>query len=188
MLIIFQISFFVGIVFAILSFLLGNRLEAVIDGLKSEFFGDKVSLPLSSILIELFLISFGGTGWTLLAVRAALPFIVTFLIAAATGLVISFLANRLVLKPLGNAKNTGLLGAEDLVGLKATVSQTIKSGGFGEIEYVINGNSVISPARATNGGDIMEGKTVAICWIEDRIFYVAGSEDQGIKTGNESVK
>lgn len=185
MLILYQISFFIGVALAILAFLLGNRLDAVMDGLKSEFFGDKVSLPLSSILIELFLISFGGTGWTLLAVRAALPIPVILIVAAATGLVICFLAYRLVLKPLEKVKNAAFPGAEDLVGLTATVSQTIQTGESGEIRYIINGKSIASPARATNGGDIMEGKTVAICWIEDSIFYVTNSEDQGIKTGQE---
>jgi len=89
------------------------------------------------------------------------------------GMFISILMYRLVIKPLKKAQNTSTPNAEDLVGIRATVTETICTGGFGEISYVINGNSYTSPAKATNGTEIKAGKDVAICWIEKYIFYVS---------------
>ena len=63
------------------------------------------------------------------------------------------------------------------MGIRVIVSETIVNEGFGEIRYVINGNSYISPAKSTNGKEIKAGKEAAICWIENYVFYVASLDD-----------
>ena len=176
LLLVFQICFFVGIGLIVISFLLGSVFDAVgFDGfdLDFDFMDNPVFLPISPIILELFFMVFGGVGWILLDVKSPLSRFFIILIAVATGMFISILMYRLVLKPLKKAQNTSTPNAEDLVGIRATVTETICAGGFGEISYVINGNSYTSPAKATNGTEIKAGKDVAICWIEKYIFYVS---------------
>jgi membrane protein implicated in regulation of membrane protease activity len=190
MLIVFQVCFFVGIGLIVISFLLGNLFDAIgIDGfdLDIDFLGNTVFIPSSPVLLELFFMVFGGIGWILIDVSPSLAMLLIIPIATAVGLFVSILVYQLVLKPLKKAQNTSTPNAQDLVGLRATVTETICSGGFGEIGYVINGNSFNSPAKATNGGEIKTGKDVAICWIEDHVFYVSSLDDIGTKTNKVSV-
>ncbi len=182
MLIVFQVCFFVGIGLTVISFLLGSFFDAVgIDGLDLDidFFGNSVFLPVSPILAELLIMVFGGIGWILLDVNPSLPLFFIVIVATAAGIIVSMLVHHLVIKPLKKAQNTSAPNAEELVGIRAAVTETIYAGGFGEISYVIHGNSFSSPAKATNGGEIKAGKDVAICWIEDHVFYVAGLDDIG---------
>ncbi len=190
MLIVFQVCFFVGIGLIVISFLLGNLFDAIgIDGfdLDIDFFGNTVFIPSSPVLLELFFMVFGGIGWILIDVSLSLAVFLIIPIATAVGLFVSILVYQLVLKPLKKAQNTSAPSAQDLVGLRATVTETICSGGFGEIGYVVNGNSFTSPAQATNGGEIKTGKDVAICWIEDHVFYVSSLDDIGTQTNKVSV-
>ncbi len=180
MLIVFQVCFFVGIGLTLISFLLGNLFDAVgIDGLDLDidFFGNTMFIPVSPVLLELFFLVFGGIGWILIDVNPSLAMFLIILIATAVGLFVSISVYQLVMKPLKKAQNTSAPSAEELVGLKATVSETIFPGGYGEIRYVINGNSYMSPAKATNGNGIKAGKDVAICWIEEHVFYVSCLDD-----------
>lgn len=180
LLLVFQICFFVGIGLIVLSFLLGGLFDMIgFDGLDLDldFLNSPVFLPISPVLAELFVMVFGGVGWILLDVKSSLPRFFITVIAVTAGLLISFAMYRLVLLPLKKAQNTSTPSAEELVGLRATVTETILAGGFGEIRYVINGNSYTSPAKSTNGMEIKAGREVAICWIEKYVFYVSCIDD-----------
>lgn len=180
MLLVFQVCFFVGIGLTLLSFVLGNLFEAIgIDGLDLDFdiFGLDFFLPINPTLYILFFTVFGGIGWILVDYFPFVAIIVVIIIALFSGIVVSSLVNYLVIKPLKKAQNTSIPDAEELVGVRAIVTESIFTGGFGEISYVVKGNSFTSPAKATNGGEIKAGKDVAICWIEEYVFYVASLED-----------
>lgn len=157
MLILFQVSLFIGIGLTVIALLLGNLLRP--------------------ILLELFLMVFGGVGWILTEISPSYATILIITIAMGAGLFTSVSVHHLVIKPFKTAQNTGSPNAEELVGKRASVSETIYSGGFGEIRYSINGNRFASPAKATNGSEIKAGKDVAICWIEEQVFYVASLDD-----------
>jgi membrane protein implicated in regulation of membrane protease activity len=180
MLTVFQICFFVGIGLILLSFLFGSLFDAVgIDGLDLDFdfVGLNIYLPISPVLMMLFLTVFGGVGWILVDSHPNMWVLLVILIGIILGFLVCSLVFFLVMKPLKNAENTSAPNPEELVGIKATVSETILNGGFGEIRYVVNGNSFTSPAKATNGSEIKAGKDVAICWIESYVFYVASLDD-----------
>jgi len=177
---VFQVCFFIGIGLTLLFFVFGNLFEAIgIDGLDLDLdvFGLDLFLPTSPILYILFSTVFGGVGWILVDSYTTLNIIITVIISAFAGVLISSLVNCFVIKPLKKAENTSAPNAEELVGVKATVTESIPFEGFGEISYVVKGNSFNSPAKATNGGEIKAGKEVAICWIEEHIFYVVSLED-----------
>lgn len=178
---VFQVCFFVGIGLIVLSLIFGSFFEAIgIDGLDLDFdvFGVDLFLPVSPILYILFSTVFGGVGWILIDSKYIIPKIFIIIISLASGLAISVMVNYLVIKPLKRAQNTSTPSAEELVGLRASVTETIFQDGFGEISYVINGNSYTSPAKSTTGEEIIKGKDVAICWIENYVFYVTGIDDK----------
>ncbi|MDF2611403.1 MAG: hypothetical protein K0R92_2877 [Lachnospiraceae bacterium] len=168
MLTIFQVCFLAGTGLIIISLVFGNLLE--FSGIE----GFDLELPISPILFVLFVTVFGGVGWLLTECFLFIPVILSIIAAAITGIFICYFVNHLVILPLKRAQNTSTPDAEELLGVKATVTETIAIGGYGEISYVINGNSYTSPAKATNNSEIKAGKEVAICWIEEHVFYVIG--------------
>jgi hypothetical protein len=181
MLTFFQVCFFVGIGLILISFIFGNLLEIVgFDGLDLDFaiFGLNLFLPLNPTLLMLFSAAFGGTGWILILIFPTMGMLLVFLISTVVGIGAANFVNILVLKPLKKAQNTSTPAKNELVGVQATVSETILAGGFGEIRYVVNGNSYTSPAKATNGEEIKAGKEVAICWIKNHVFYVIGLDER----------
>ncbi len=180
MLTVFQVCFMVGVALIVLSLIFGTVLDAFgMEGLDLDidFLGNSIFIPISPTLLILFLTVFGGVGWILTDYIVFLPGFLEILIAVMAGLFVSMFIHILVLHPLKKAQNTSTPDAKELVGLNAVVSETIFKDGFGEIRYVVNGNSYISPAKSTTGAEIIIGKEVAICWIEDYVFYVANMED-----------
>lgn len=180
MLTVFQVCFIVGVVLIVLSLFFSTFLDAFgMEGLDLDidFLGNSIFIPISPTLFILFLTVFGGIGWILTGYIVFFPVFIEILIAVLSGLFVSIVIHLLVLRPLKKAQNTSTPDAKELVGLNAIVSETIFKDGFGEIRYVINGNSYVSPAKSTTGGEITVGKDVAICWIEDYVFYVANMED-----------
>jgi membrane protein implicated in regulation of membrane protease activity len=181
MLTFFQVCFFVGIGLILISFIFGNLLEILgFDGLDLDFtiFGINLFLPLNPTLLMLFSAAFGGMGWILILIFPAMGIPLVILISAAVGIGAASLVHFLVLKPLKKAQNTSTPAKDELVGVMATVSETILAGGFGEIRYVVNGNSYTSPAKATNKEEIKAGKEVVICWIKNHVFYVVRLEER----------
>lgn len=181
MLTLFQVCFFVGLGLILISFVFGNLLDITgFDGLDFDFaiFGVDLFLPLNPTLIMLFAIVFGGMGWILLISFPAMAILFNLLISIASGVLACSLVHFLILKPLRKAQNTSAPTKEELIGIRATVSETILAGGFGEIRYVVKGNSFTAPAKSTNGEEIKAGKDVAICWIKDHVFYVVSLEER----------
>lgn len=180
MLTVFQVCFFAGVGLIVLSFLLGSLLDAFgVEGLDLDFdvFGIDIYIPINPMLYILFAAVFGGVGWILMKSWPTLITILIIIISVAAGTLVSAFVFFAVIKPLKKAQNTSAPDTEELVGLRATVAEKIIAGGFGEISYVINGNSFMAPAKATNGEEIKVGKDVAICWIKENVFYVVSMED-----------
>ncbi len=175
MLTVFQVCFFVGIGLMLLSLIFGNIFEIIgIDGLDLDFdIGLGIFIPISPILLIFFVTVFGGVGWLIWYVFPELSVILIVLFALAAGIAMSTLMNLFVIRPLKKAQNTSTPDLEDLMGLPATVTETILENGFGEISYVINGNSYTSPAKGIHGEAFKAGQEVVICWITDYIFYVS---------------
>lgn len=180
MLLLFQVFFFVGAGLTVLSLIFGSLFDAIgIDGfdLDVDIMGLDLFLPLSPTLLIIFSTIFGGVGWILICLHPGLFKVLIIIIPIVAGIVVSGLIYHLVIKPLKKAQNTSAPNAEELVGIRAVVTETICAGGFGEISYVVKGNSFTSPAKATSGAEIKTGKEVAICWIEEYVFYVASIDD-----------
>lgn len=185
MLMMFQVCFFVGVGISLISLIVGNIFHITgLDGCDMDVdvdidfdIGHGIFLPISPLVIVLFVTIFGGSGMILIN-SFGIPEIFILLISAVIGMSISLFINRIVFIPLKRAQNTSAPELEELIGILAKINESIGETGFGEINYVVNGNSYNAPAKSTDGKAIMKGTEVSVCWIEDHVFYVTSVEDK----------
>lgn len=170
---IFKLSFCVGLVLIILGFLIGQFSNIIgIDGLDLSFGDLPFSLSFSPWLLFLIMTIFGGVGMLLFTYIKGIPVIVDAGIGFVCGIVVAGMIQKFVIRALKNAENTSAAREEELIGVLATVSERIPKQGFGEITYVIYGNTYVAPAKSTTGEEIDKKTEVSICWIKDHVFYV----------------
>lgn len=172
MLLMFQVSFIVGVGLTILSFVFGSLFDFLgVDGI--DIGGLDVSLPISPMVYVLGITAYGGTGWILHIMLPGIPGVLAVVLSLAVGIVLAGIFYRGIIVPLHKAENTSAPNQDDLVGVMAQVVENIPENGFGEISYVVNGNTYIAPAKSTDNKKIEKKTEVSICWIENYVFYVS---------------
>jgi membrane protein implicated in regulation of membrane protease activity len=185
---IYMILFLVGVIYAVVTFLLGGFLDIVhlgthidthVDG-HIDCSGATHTLtvsPLKPIVIVSFITVFGGVGTVGSHYKVSpLPlFAISFIAAYLT----AFVLYRFVMIPLYKAQNTSAVSQEELVGLYATVISSIMESGFGTISYVVNGSIYNAPAQHVNKEFIPQGEEVKIVEIKNNVFYVEPLNHEG---------
>ncbi|MDO5294544.1 MAG: hypothetical protein Q4F05_17555 [bacterium] len=170
---IFKICFCAGLILIILGFLIGQFSNVTgIDGLDLSFGDFSLPLSFSPSLVFLVMTIFGGIGMLLSNYIKGIPVVLTAAAGLISGIIVAGLIQKFIIRPLKKAENTSAAKEEELIGVLATVSETIPKQGFGEITYVIYGNTYMAPAKSTNGEEISKRSEVSICWIKDHVFYV----------------
>jgi len=99
--------------------------------------------------------------------------IIIFVVAAASGVIVSALLYNFVAKPIYASENTSDVSREELIGTLAEVTTDIIANGFGTIKYTVNSIRFTAPARHIDEKAVMQGEKVFICKIEDNIFYIS---------------
>lgn len=173
MLIVYKIAFITGILYAVVSLVLGHLFDAV--DVDMDFDGDFhipffTILPIKPITIITFITVFGGVG--IMCSNRGIASLFTFLIAIGLSYFISMLVYRLVMIPLYKAQNTSAASQRDLIGIDAIVKSSIMEKGFGQISYVKNGNTYDSPAKHVKGEYIEKGTKVFVVDIKENVYYV----------------
>lgn len=199
MLRIFQICFATGVLFTVVSFVLGRisdfadtgtdidldmdvdmDMDADLDvsveggaeldaGTVTDASGVPVS-PLKPIIITTFVTVFGGAG--MICMIKGLSQAAAAVLALFSGLAVSFLLYRFVVVPLYRAQNTSAISQKVLKGALAKVTLAIRGSRFGKISYTVNGNTYSAPAKSVDGTDIEREAPVVIINIEKNTFYV----------------
>ncbi|BBF42663.1 putative membrane protein [Lachnospiraceae bacterium KM106-2] len=170
---IYEILFLVGLALIVIAFVFGQLCDMTgIDGLDLSIGDFPLFVPFSPMLLFLFATILGGIGMLILRYLKWLPWWGSILVGSICGITVCRMIRRFILIPLKKAQSTSAASKEELVGLLATVNETIPSKGFGEITYIIHGNSYVAPAKAVSSVQIKKGASVTICWIEDYVFYV----------------
>lgn len=187
MLKLFQVCFFTGVAYTVISFLLGQLLDfAGVGGdidvdvdididleggidTDGDIPGATVS-PLKPITIAAFVTVFGGTGIILL--KSSYSALVAAAGAAALGLLTAFLLYRFIIIPLHKAQNTSAVSQASLIGSLARTTLSLRDNNFGRISYVVAGNTYSAPAKSVDGKDIPKGVPVVIIDIKKNTFYV----------------
>lgn len=172
----FYICFGVGVVYTVISFLLGQLFDFFdFDG--NFEVGANIS-PLKPAVIAVFVTVFGGLG--ILLMKKGIIFIISLGFALVIALIIAYMMYKFVIVQLYKAQNTSAIERQKLIGQKAKVTLSIKQGGYGKITYVVNGNTYNSPAKTEDGSEIMTGKEVEIIYIDKNTYYVKNREGEQI--------
>lgn len=131
-----------------------------------------VLLILNPIVAVSFLTVFGGMG-----IMGVNHFkwnsIVIFIVAAASGVIVSALLYNFVAKPIYRSENTSDVPRGALIGTLGEVTTDILSNGFGTIQYTVNSIRFTAPAKHIEESAVKQGEKVVICKIEDNIFYIS---------------
>jgi membrane protein implicated in regulation of membrane protease activity len=193
---VFQVCFATGVLFSILSFIMGRisdfdhmGVDTDIDNdIDTDFSTDTdfdvdtdmsveveavpelpVS-PLKPIVITAFVTVFGGIG--MICTIKGYSQAAAVVIALISGAAAAFLLYRFIIVPLYRAQNTSAISQKQLRGALAKVSLAINGNLFGKITYTVSGNSYSAPARSIDGEDIERGVPVVIISIEKNTCYV----------------
>jgi len=187
MLKLFQVCFYTGVLYTVISFILGHLLDFAgveghvdthvdlnthVDGgvdFHSDMSGVSVS-PLKPVTIAAFVTVFGGTG--IIFLNNNYNAIIAVAAAAALGLTVSYMLYRLIIVPLSRAQNTSAVSQVELVGSLAYAALAMKDKNFGKIHYTVEGNTYSAPAKSIEGKFIAKGAPVVIIDISKNIFYV----------------
>jgi len=160
----YLVFFIVGAGFIILSLIMGAFADV-------EFGPASILQPK---LVAIFLTVTGGVGIVLS--RSDSVFlsagIAVLTISVLSGLAVAGLMHRLVIIPLRRAQNTSTFDKQATIGVAATVISPIPQNGYGKIRYSISGSTVTSPAKSEDGGEIKNGATVDIVYIEGNTYFV----------------
>ncbi|MBQ5558423.1 MAG: hypothetical protein IIT46_01380 [Lachnospiraceae bacterium] len=172
---IFYICFFVGVGLTLVSMIFGHFLD-LFGGDGIDFFDFNIGLPTSPMVYILFVTVFGGSG---LVIQQSTDWnkVWIVVVAFAIAFVISTAFYRGIIVTLKKAQNTSAPNQEELIGVLAKVVETIPDNGYGEIAYVINGNSFKAPAKSSDGSSIEKNTEVSICWVKEYVFYVVKVEE-----------
>lgn len=187
MLKLFQVCFYTGVLYTLISFVLGHLLDfAGVNGHVDthvdmnmhgdggvDFHGhvsDASVSPLKPVTIAAFVTVFGGTGMILMknsyGAAAALG------AATGLGLAVSYMLFRFIIVPLSRAQNTSAISQFELIGSLAHAVLPMKDEVFGKISYTVEGNTYSAPAKSVDGAAIPKGVPVVIIDIKKNIFYV----------------
>ncbi len=161
---IFTVCFWVGVGYTFISFFLGETVDFLNFDADVDF-----GLPIKPAMIAAFLTVFGGIG---LVLQSKLPLTFVLLAAVGVGVLVAYLLLKFIIGPLSRAQNTSSVEIQSLVGHPATVTEVIRQGRFGQITYVVNGNTYSSPAKSEDGGEIPRYDRVEIVYIDKNVYYV----------------
>ncbi|MBU5591487.1 NfeD family protein [Clostridium sp. MSJ-4] len=166
---VFYICFLIGLVYSVLSVILGGLFDIFnIDGGLDFNFEFPFASLMKPAVIASFLTVFGGMG--LIGTKRGWKY--TILIAVVLGIVVAFSIWKFVIVNLAKAENTSSIKREELIGVEASVIEAILEGKVGSITYVVNGNKYSSPARNIKGTRLDKGEKVIIIEIKESTFFV----------------
>lgn len=181
------ILFLVGVIYTVITFLIGGIFDIAhiggditahigghIDGNSGG--GQGIISPLKPITIMSFITVFGGIG--IIGTHYKLNAVIIFIVAFALAALISFSLYRFIIVPLTKAQNTSAVSQEELIGMRAIVISPIIDNGFGTISYIVNGSKYNAPAQHVSKKSVKQGEEVMIYAITNNIFYVEPLNDQ----------
>ncbi|MDP3488272.1 MAG: DUF1449 family protein [Bacillota bacterium] len=198
----FQVCFFVGTLFTIVSFALGSVFgseDAEVDfdtdtdldfdvdtdvdvdvGEESDLGDFSVGriVALKPSTLAAFATVFGGVGMIALRNNLSMPRAVTW--ASTLGIIAMLFLTHLVINPLKRAQNTSAVSQDSLIGYTAIVSLAMEAQRFGQVSYSVNSNKYSAPAKSHTGSLIAKGATVTVVAIVKGVFFVDIVEEDGI--------
>ena len=180
---VYSICFGVGLLFAIVSALLGHLFGGGHDAHADIGTGGHAEAgfqdtgmpglsPFSPTTISSFITAFGGIGLVLSKIEATRSPWVSAPLATVGALIIAALVVMLFGTIFHKTQSSSESRVATLVGTTGTVITPIPANGVGEIAYVQGGTRYSAPARDERGTAVASGQTVKIVRIVGSQFYV----------------
>lgn len=181
--IIYLLCFGVGLLFTIVSAVLGDVFGGhgadhdVGTGGHAEAGFEHTGMPglspFSPTTIASFITAFGGLGLIFSRIEATKPVYISAPLSALGGLAIAAGVFLMFNKIFSKTQSSSECQVALLVGTQATVITPIPQHGVGEIAYVQAGSRYTAPARSESGAAVTGGATVKIMRVVGTQFYVA---------------
>lgn len=191
MLFMYSVIFFVGVIYTVVTFLLGGlfgiahiggHIDTHVDtniDMNVGGHGDSSLInifPIKPITIVSLITVFGGIG--MIGTYYGINPILLFVGALIFGFIVSFLLYKFVVLPLYKAQNTSAVSERSLIGMKAKVISPIIEDGFGTIAYAVNGSKYNAPAQHISKKSVTLGEEVIIYEIKNNVFYIEPLNDK----------
>jgi hypothetical protein len=204
MLKLFQVCFVTGVLYTVISFILGHLLDFAgvggdvdmdvdidldagsgidfdgisdVDGINHGDMSGATVSPLKPVTIAAFITVFGGVG--MIFIGNGYNALIALAAAICLGLTVSYMLYRFIIIPLTRAQNTSAVPQAELMGSLAYATLSMKDKDFGKIHYSVGGNTYSAPAKSVDGKLIAKGVPVVIIEINKNTFYV-----KEVKGGN----
>lgn len=197
MMTLYVICLLVGLIFAVLSFVLSGGFEAHVDagadvsaGVHMDMDGDisggdmgvgDVSFPLfSPVVIASFVAFFGAGGIVGLKVFFLLP-AMSLLVALGFGLGMGILIGFFLMKIYQYVQTNATTQVQDLVGRQAEVVEPIPADGVGQIAFSGKSQRLAGPARNEEKKDIKRHALVTITRVVGGLYWVREHVDEKLR-------
>ncbi|WP_040214734.1 NfeD family protein [Clostridium polynesiense] len=164
---VYYLFFCIGVVYTIITFVLGGIFDSFDISGEGSFEGVLSSLK-PSVIIS-FCTIFGGIG---LMTLNKLPWYLGLSISLLSAFLTAYIINKFIIVPLYKSQNTSAGEKAEFIGREALVISPILEKSYGTISYSYKGNTYTSPAKSIEGERIDQGLTVIIIKIEDNLCYV----------------
>jgi len=203
MMTLYVICLMVGLVFAVLSFILSGGFEADVDtgldhgmdggfdhGMDAGADGDisggdvgigEIHFPLfSPVVIASFVAFFGAGGIVGLKVFFLLP-VASLLVAVGFGLGMGLLVGFVLAKIYKHLQSNATTTVQSLIGQQAEVVEPISADGVGQISFPGKGQRISGPARSEEKKDIKRHALVTITRAVGGLYWVREHVDEKLR-------
>ncbi|MHA0855649.1 protease [Paenibacillus sp. CMAA1364] len=162
-----------GVLFALVSVVLGDILSDMLDGML-----DFMSVDfLKPMVITSAITVFGGSG-ILLSRYSDLGSMTNMLLSILIAVFISVLVFYLYVKPMENSENSTGYSIQDLIGRIGVVTITLPTLGYGEVMLKVGAGNVLHIASSLEKVEIPAGIRVVIVKIVDGVLQVTQFEER----------
>ncbi len=191
----YVICLLVGLIFAVLSFILSGGFEAHVDadvgvaadvGVDGDIVGGDagvgdVHFPLlSPVVIASFVAAFGGGGIVGMKTFFLLPAL-SVLVALGFALGVGLLVGFVLMKVYKHLQTDATTTVKSLIGRIAEVTETIPAEGVGQISFSGKGQRISAPARAQEKKEIKRHAMVTITRIVGGLYWVRKHADEKLR-------
>lgn len=158
-----------GIVFTVVTVLLGDVLDGIFDMISLDF--------LNSTVIAATVTTFGGAG-IMLSHYTPLESGAVIACAAVISIVMSIIVYFAYIKPMERSENSTGFSMKELAGQLGEVTIPIPSQGFGEVMIKLVAGNTVHIASSWDVIDIQAGTLVVVIDVKEGILQVAELEQK----------
>ncbi|CAM2846743.1 protease [Paenibacillus sediminis] len=163
-----------GVLFAIVTVLIGDVISHALDGI-FDFLSIDFFKP---VIIAGAITVFGGAG-LLLTRYSSLSAGVNMIISILSAIAVSTLIYFGYVKPMENSENSTSFSIKELIGHLGEVSVSIPADGYGEVMVTIGATNTIHIAASFDKCNVSAGSRVVVVDVIEGILHVSELEERG---------